>query len=164
MAQLAPFSGGPPARRPDIAGAVLAQGPGTFRRSSKMCAFMMCPFMDLVDEKAVEFVPLQRRTGTQGVGLCALQGGVLQRAITQLTEKRLLVLQGGVPQLGLCAKALANSRGNPLSRQWLFSAYVHRPPDAAPLQRLHAFYGHEVAATAQARALAYCIRIRALFG
>jgi hypothetical protein len=64
-------------------------------------------------------------------------------------------LQGGLPpQLGLCAKALANSRGNPLSRQWLFSAYVHRPPGAAPLQRLHAFHGHEVADTAQVGAAA----------
>lgn len=63
-------------------------------------------------------------------------------------------LQGGVPpQLGLCAKALANSRGNPLSRQWLFSAYVHRPPGAPPLQSLHAFYGHEVQGTAQVRGL-----------
>ena len=56
-------------------------------------------------------------------------------------------------QLGLCAKALANSRGNPLSRQWLFSAYVHRPPGAHPLQSLHAFYGNEVAGAAQVREL-----------
>lgn len=62
-------------------------------------------------------------------------------------------MQGGLPpQLGLCAKALANSRGNPLSRQWLFSAYVHRPPDAPPLQTLHTFYMHEVKGAAHVSA------------
>ena len=35
------------------------------------------------------------------------------------------MMQGGLPpQLGLCAKALANSRGSPIRRQWLFTACV----------------------------------------
>ena len=71
---------------------------------------------------------------------------------------------GGLPpQLGLCAKALANSHGNPLSRQWLFSAYVHRPPDARPLPRLHTFHGREVPAAAQVvAALSICCLNRPL--
>ena len=46
-------------------------------------------------------------------------------------------------------QALSNSRGAPLSRQWLFSAYVHRPPHAPPFPRLHTFAGHELRGSAE---------------
>ncbi len=45
----------------------------------------------------------------------------------------------------------ANSRGNPVARQYLFTAYVHRQPGAAALPQLHTFRGRDLVRTEQVR-------------
>ena len=49
-----------------------------------------------------------------------------------------------IPNLTRCAKMLANSRGNPISRQYLFSAYVHTPPSDPRFGRMHTFYQRDL--------------------
>lgn len=49
-----------------------------------------------------------------------------------------------IPNLTRCAKMLANSRGNPVARQYLFSAYVHTPPGSASFGRMHTFYKRDL--------------------
>lgn len=103
-----------------------------------------CPVADHVPKVALLFL------ATDGV----VQHEVAWRAWFQGAEGLLPISQfeaGGLPpRLSLCAKALANSRGVPLSRQWLFSAYVHRPPNSAPLPSRHTFANHQITSTAEA--------------
>lgn len=56
-----------------------------------------------------------------------------------------------LPNLGRCAKILANSRGNPLARQFLFSAYVHSTPGSPHYGRMHTFYQRELPVRHQVR-------------
>lgn len=103
-----------------------------------------CPVVDHVPKVALLFM------ATDGI----VRHEAAWRAWFQGAEGLLPIAPfeaGGLPpQLGLCAKALANSRGVPLSRQWLFSAYVHRPPGVPPLPLRHTFAGHHIKSTAQA--------------
>lgn len=103
-----------------------------------------CPVTDHVPKVALLFL------ATDGV----VRHEAAWRAWFQGAEGLIPTAQfkaGGLPpQLGLCEKALANSRGVPLSRQWLFSAYVHRPPNAPPLPSRHTFAGHQIKGTAGA--------------
>ena len=56
-----------------------------------------------------------------------------------------------IPNLTRCAKMLANSRGNPVARQYLFSAYVHTPPGSAPFGRMHTFYKRDLKVRSEVR-------------